>query len=333
MNQTVAARLRVPDFDDVASAAQRLKGAAVRTPLLRSDALDAATGGALYVKAENLQRGGAFKFRGAYNAISKLSSQERERGIVAYSSGNHAIGVAEAARLCGTPATILIPKDAPPAKAERVAALGAWIRTYDRERDDREAAAKVIAEESGGAVIPPFDHPDVIAGQGTLGLEVIEETRLRGVRIDTTLCCVGGGGLIAGLGAAFAHLAPEALHYGVEPAGFDDMRRSLVTGRHESNDQLSGSICDALMAPKTGELTYSMNSVRLSGGLAVTDAEVCAAMSFAFHHLKLVLEPSGAVGLAAALTGKLDLRDRVVLVVASGGNIDVGTFARLVNTH
>jgi threonine dehydratase len=317
-----------PTFDDVQAAARRLKDHAVRTPLVTNDALDAATGARVFVKAECLQRTGTFKFRGAYNLLAKLSPEARSRGVVAFSTGNHAQGVAEAARMFDVSATIVMPSDAPAIKRAGVLTRGGYVVPYDRVRDSREAIAAGLAEDYGAALAPSYDHPDIIAGQGTAGLEAIEDSRLKGVRFDTVLCCVGGGGLIAGIGLAFEGLAPETEIWGVEPEGFDDHRRSLLAGHRVANAKLSGSICDAILTPTPGALTWAINSKRLKGALAVTDAEALAAMTFAMKRLKLVLEPGGAVALAAALLGKLDLRGRTVLVIASGGNADPAMIRR-----
>lgn len=311
-------------FGDVLAAADRLRGVAVETPLLESDALNALVGGRLLLKAEPLQRTGSFKFRGAYNAIAV----QRPPAVVAYSSGNHAQGVALAARLLDIPATIVMPADAPRAKLEGTRALGAEVVTYDRWRESREAIGEAIAARTGAALIRPYDDPLVIAGQGTLGLEMAEQAARRGVALDAALACCSGGGLVAGCATALTHLAPGIRVYGVEPAGFDDHARSLAAGERLANAPGAASFCDALLAPTPGEVTFPINRRLLEGGLVVTDAEVAEAMRLAFRHLKLVVEPGGAVALAAALSGKLDTKGRAIGIVLSGGNVDPALYAR-----
>ena len=309
-------------------AADRLKGHAVVTPLLRSEALDAAVGARVFVKAECLQRTGSFKFRGAYNRLSRLTTQEREAGVVAFSSGNHAQGVADAARLVGCPAVIVMPADAPAIKVDATRGYGAEVVLYDRFTESREAIAARIGEERGAVVVPSFDDPFIIAGQGTAGLEVIGQLVAFGLTADDLICPASGGGLMAGIGLAFEALSPTTRLWSAEPAGFDDHARSLAAGERVSNASDARSLCDALLAPQPGALTWPINRKRLSGGLAATDAEALAAMAFAFRHLKLVLEPGGAVGLAALLSGRLKHADGVVVVIASGGNVDPETFAQ-----
>lgn len=322
--------MQPPTFDDVRAAARRIAGAALRTPLLSSPTLDACTGGRVLIKAECLQRTGSFKIRGAFNRLAALSEGERRRGVVAFSSGNHAQGVAEAARLHGVPATIVMPADAPAVKFAGVTARGAKVRPYDRVTESREAIAAAIAAETGGHLTPAFDHGDVIAGQGTVGLEMIEDAARMDARFDLVLAPMSGGGLLGGIALAFEALSPETELWGVEPEGFDDHRRSLLAGQRVGNAKLSGSICDALLAPEPGLITFAINARRLKGAVTATDEEALAAMRFAFRWLKLVLEPGGAVALAAALLGKLDLRGRTVGVVASGGNVDPALFARAI---
>lgn len=312
-------------FGDVLAAADRLRGVAVETPLLESDALNAVVGGRLLLKAEPLQRTGSFKFRGAYNAISVL----RPPAVVAYSSGNHAQGVALAARLLGIPATIVMPDDAPRMKLEGTRALGAEVVTYDRWRESREAIGEAIAARTGAVLIRPYDDPLVIAGQGTLGLEMAEQAARRGVRLDSALVCSSGGGLVAGCAVALTHCLPEIAVYCAEPAGFDDHARSLAAGTRLANEPGAVSFCDALLAPTPGEVTFPINRRLLKGGLVVTDAEVAEAIRLAFRHLKLVVEPGGAVALAAALSGRLDTKGRTIGVVLSGGNVDAALFARI----
>ncbi len=307
---------------DVTAAAERLRGVAVRTPLLESDALNARVGGRLLIKPEVLQRTGSFKFRGAYNAIATL----RPAAVVAYSSGNHAQGVALAARLLGATATIVMPADAPRAKLEGTRAWGATVVTYDRLSDDREAIGREIAERTGAVLIRPYDDPLIIAGQGTLGLEIADQAASVDARLDGALVCCGGGGLVAGCAVALHDKLPGLTVHAVEPAGFDDTGRSLAAGQRVRNAAGARSFCDALLAPMPGELTFAINSRLLAGGLVVSDAEVATAMRLAFRHLKLVLEPGGAVALAAALAGKVLTRDRTLAVVLSGGNVDAELF-------
>jgi threonine dehydratase len=315
-------------FADVAAAAERLHGVAVETPLLESDALNELAGGRLLVKAEPLQRTGSFKFRGAYNAISML----RPAAVVAFSSGNHAQGVALAARLLGIPATIVMPADAPRAKLDGTRALGAAVVTYDRAMEDREAIGRELASRTGAVLVRPYDDPLIMAGQGTVGLELGEQAARRGAALDAALICCGGGGLVAGCAVALARVAPGAAVYAVEPHGFDDTARSLAAGDRVANAPGGRSMCDALLAATPGDLTFAVNRRLLAGGLAVTDAEVGEAMRLAFRHLKLAVEPGGAVALAAALAGKLPIRGRTTGVVLSGGNVDAALFADVLAT-
>lgn len=307
----------IPTLDDIRAAAERIKGVAVRTPLIRNDALDAATGAKVWVKAENLQRGGAFKMRGATNAIAALAPDVRARGVIAYSSGNHAIAVSTAAKLFGVPAVIVMPADAPRIKLETTRANGAEVVTYDRVNESREAIGGQIARERNLALIKPFDDPLVIAGQGTAGLEISEE-----IAPDIALVPASGGGLASGVAIALAN----ARVYAVEPEGHDDTARSLQSGRRERNAPGIRSICDGLLSEEMGDITWPVAQARFAGALVVSDDSVRRAMAFAFRHLKLVLEPSGAIGLAAALEGTIDLKGQTAAIVASGGNVDAETF-------
>jgi threonine dehydratase len=309
---------------DIRSAAARLRGIAVETPLLESEALNGLIGGRLLLKAEPLQRTGSFKFRGAFNAISAL----RPPAVVAYSSGNHAQGVALAARLKSIPCAIVMPADAPRTKLEGTRALGAEVVTYDRAREDRAAIGAELAERLSAELIPPYDHPLIMAGQGTVGLELAEEAARRDARLDAVLVCCGGGGLIAGCATALAELTPGTAVYAVEPEAFDDTARSLASGRRETNASDATSFCDALLAPSPGELTFTVNHALLAGGLTVSDLEVADAMRLAFRHLKLVVEPGGAVALAAVLAGRIETKGQTIAVVLSGGNVDAGLFAQ-----
>jgi threonine dehydratase len=313
----------LPTFADVEAAAERLRGAAVRTPLLESDVLNQRVRGRVLLKAECLQRTGSFKLRGAYNAISQVDAD----AVVAYSSGNHAQGVAAAARLLGKSAMIVMPADAPAIKIESTRSHGAEVRLYDRVAESREEIGAEIAARTGAALIKPYDDPRIIAGQGTAGLELAAQGRERGVRIELALVPCGGGGLIAGCAVALTKAFPEIAIYAVEPAGLDDTRRSLAAGARQANSAWATSICDALLAPTPGELTFALNRRLLAGGLAVSDDEVRSAIAFAFRHLKLVVEPGGAVALAAVLSGKVALGGRTAAVVLSGGNVDPALFA------
>ena len=314
---------------DIQAAAARLKGLAVETPLIENPALNERLGGRIFLKPETLQRAGAFKFRGAYNRLSQLSDSEKARGVVAFSSGNHAQGVALAAKLLGVPALIVMPSDSPSVKVEGTRGFGAEIRFYDRFTEDRVAIADQIASERGSVVVPSYDDPHIIAGQGTVGLEIVAQAAAQGATLDSLICCVGGGGLIAGTSTAVKALSPATQVWGVEPAGFDETRRSLESGRRETIDKDARSICDALLTPIPGDLTWPINQKTLSGVVAVTDAEVAEAMRYAFTTLKLVVEPGGCVALTAALTGKVDVAGKTVAIVLSGGNVDPGLFAQV----
>ena len=318
--------MNLPTYADVEDAAHKLAGVAVRTPLLRCDALDAAAGGRVWVKAECLQRTGSFKIRGAYNRLVRLTEAERPRGVVAFSSGNHAQGVALAARLLGLPAVIVMPADAPRTKVEATRGYGAEIVLYDRFTESREAIASRIGEERGAVVVPSYDDFDVIAGQGTVGLEAAAQLGEAGVRANLLICPASGGGLMAGIGLVFDMLSPDTRLFTAEPAGYDDHRRSIEAGERIAITPPGPSLCDALLAPQPGEMTFALNGRKLSGGFAITDEEALAAMAFAFRHLKLVLEPGGAAALAAVLSGRAALDGRAAVVIASGGNVDAGVY-------
>jgi threonine dehydratase len=320
----------LPTAADVADAARLIAPVARRTPLLTSPELDALTGGRVFLKAEPLQRTGSFKFRGAYNRLARLNEAERKAGVVAMSSGNHAQGVATAAQLLGIPALIVMPKDSPVLKRERTAAAGAEIVLFDREKEDRVAIANRIATERGATLVPPFDDFYIMAGQGTVGREIAEDLAALGLKPDAVIVPVSGGGLLAGVALAVHEAAPAAKIYAAEPEGFDDHARSLAAGTRLSNDRLGGSMCDGLLSPEPGELTFAVNQPHVAGGLVVSEDEVKRAVGFAFRELKLVVEPSGAVPLAALLSGRLDAKGQVVVVVLSGGNVDPALFAKLV---
>ncbi len=318
--------MNAPTFDDIQDAARQIAGLAVRTPLLANDLLDEATGGQVFVKAEPLQRTGSFKFRGAANRISRLTEGEKARGVVAYSSGNHAQAVAKAASLVGARAAIVMPADAPRLKIEATRGYGGEVVLYDRHTESREEIAYRLVGERGAVLVPPFEDPFIIAGQGTAGLEAAQDLKARGLAADVVLCPTSGGGLMAGTALAFEATTPGARCYAVEPEDFDDFRRSLASGRRETNARTAGGLCDALLTPTPGELTFSINQPRLAGALTVSDEEVLRAMAFAFRWLKLVIEPGGCVALAAALAGKLDLKGQTVVIIASGGNVDPDVF-------
>ena len=317
-----------PVFQDIRDAQQRIVGEAVVTPLLRSAFLDELTGGTVLLKAENLQRTGSFKFRGAFNRLSMIPADERAGGVVACSSGNHAQGVAEAARVLGMPATIVMPQDAPQAKLDRTRRSGARVVTYRRGVDDRDVLALEIARETGATMVHPYNDAGVIAGQGTIGAEVAEQAAAMGLVPDAMLTCAGGGGMTGGIALALETLLPDCELLPVEPEGFDDHGRSLTGGTVVANPSEAGSVCDALLARQPGEIGFSITRRRASRGLSVSDAEALAAVAFAFRELKLVVEPGGAVCLAAVLSGRLPIKGRVVALTLSGGNIDADMMAK-----
>jgi threonine dehydratase len=317
----------LPTIDDVRAAAERIKGKAVLTPLLESPPLNARLGGRLLVKAEALQRTGSFKFRGAYNTLVQFDERQRRGGVVTYSSGNHAQGVAAAAQMLGIPATIVMPADAPQIKIANTKGYGAEVVLYDRYKESREDVGAKIARERGATIVAPYDEPQVIAGQGTAGLEIAAQAKALGATLDAVITCCGGGGLTAGIALAISAESPGTPIYTAEPEGFDDTRRSLASGERVSNDPAARSICDALLAPTPGVLTFAINKRLLKAGFAVSDVEVRRAMATAFNDLKLVVEPGGAAALAAVLSGKFPLAGKTVAVTASGGNVDRETFA------
>jgi threonine dehydratase len=319
-----------PTAADVDAAAAKLKGVALRTPLVSSPVLDALIGARVFLKAETLQRTGSFKFRGAYNKISSILPERRAAGVVAYSSGNHAQGVAAAAKLMNMPAVIVMPSDAPVAKRERTQALGAEVVLYDRDREDRAGIARNIAAERGAVLVPPFDDPMIIAGQGTAGREIVEDLAAAGLAPDVVVIGASGGGLAAGIALAVKARVPQAKLYTAEPEGFDDTLRSFRSGKREQNSRASGTICDALMTQTPGRITFEINRALIGEGVTASDAEVARAVAFAFRELKLVVEPGGAIGLAALLAGRLDVAGKVVVAVLSGGNVDAELFHRLV---
>jgi threonine dehydratase len=319
----------LPTVKDVEAAAVRLKGKAVVTPLLESTLLNARLGGRLLVKAETLQRTGSFKFRGAYNRISLIPEAERARGVIAFSSGNHAQGVAAAAKAFGIAATIIMPFDAPAVKVRNTRAHGAEVVFYDRWTGNREAIGQKLAAETGATLVRPYDDAGVIAGQGTVGLEIAAQAEAMGAKLDACVVCCGGGGLVAGTALALADRSPSTKVFAAEPEGFDDTARSLAAGTRLPNAPGATSFCDAIVTPIPGEITFRINGRLLAGGVAVSDAEVAEAMRIAFDALRVVVEPGGAVALAAALSGKVPVEGRAVAVVCSGGNVDADAFAKV----
>jgi threonine dehydratase len=327
---TTSSEIALPTAADVDAAARRLSGVALRTPLISSPVLDAATGARVFLKAETLQRTGSFKFRGAYNKLSSIPPERKAGGVVAFSSGNHAQGVAHAAKLLGMPSVIVMPADAPRPKRERTAAFGAEVVLYDRDKEDREGIARALAEKRGATLVPPFDDPFIIAGQGTAGREIVEDLAVQGLKPDVVVIGASGGGLAAGISLAIKARVPDATIYTAEPEGFDDTARSFRSGKREQNARMSGTICDALMTNIPGKITFQINRELIGQGITASDAEVGRAVAFAFRELKLVVEPGGAIGLAALLAGRLDVKGKVVVGVLSGGNVDPELFHRLV---
>ena len=315
---------------DIDAAAKAIAPYAVRTPLLSPPVLCDRVGAKVFLKPEILQRTGSFKFRGAFNKLSSIPPDARGGGVVAFSSGNHAQGVAAAAKIMNMPATIVMPADAPLSKRERTKAYGAQVVLYDRNREDREAIARDIAGKRGATLVPPYDDPMVIAGQGTVGREIAEDMASLGLMPDIVVAPVSGGGLIAGVATAVKARFPQATLMSAEPEGFDDHARSLRSGKREPHRAEGRTICDALMAQMPGKITFSINSKLLAEGVTASDEEVGAAVAFAFRELKLVVEPGGAVGLAALLAGRIDARGKNVVIVLSGGNVDADLFARLI---
>ena len=315
---------------DIDAAAATLAPVAVRTPLLPAPVLSAQFQANVFVKPEVLQRTGSFKFRGAYNKLASIPQAERANGVVAFSSGNHAQGVAHAATLLGMHATIVMPSDAPVAKRQRTKAFGADVVLYNRDRDDREAIARDIAGKRGSTMVPPYDDPYVIAGQGTVGREIAEDLAGLGLSPDVVIVPASGGGLLAGVSTAVKARFPETQMIVAEPKGFDDHARSLRAGHREAHEAKGRTICDALMAAIPGEITFAINSRLLSAAVEASDEEVGRAVGFAFRELKLVVEPGGSVGLAALLAGRLDVAGKTVVIVLSGGNVDADLYARLI---
>lgn len=313
---------------DVEAAAGRLKGWAVETPLIESPALNERLDRRVLIKPETLQRVGAFKFRGAFNRLVQLTDAEKRRGVVAFSSGNHAQGVALAAKLLGVPAVIVMPADAPKVKAEATAGYGAEVKFYDRLTESREKIAAAIAQERGSVVVPAFDDPHIIAGQGTAGLELVRQAQGLGATLDVVMTPCSGGGLLAGVATAVKALSPATTLIGVEPAGYDDTLQSLRAGERRPMTPTHRTLCDALETPCPGELTFPIVQRHVSDIAVVTDAEVAEAVRYAFRVLKLVVEPGGAAGLAALLAGRVGAPGTVGLVL-SGGNVDPDQYGRI----
>lgn len=317
------------EVNDIEAAAKRLQGVSIRTPLLQSFELDQVCGGKVLIKPECLQVTGSFKIRGAYNRMSQLSPEQASHGVVAWSSGNHAQGVAAAGTMLNIQTTIVMPEDAPRAKLENTKRLGGDVVTYDRYTGDRELIAREIAAERQAELVPSYDHNHIIAGQGTVGLELADDALELGLAPDQVLIPCGGGGLSSGTATALKSRLPEVQVFAVEPADFDDTAKSFAAGERLAVDPEARSICDALQSPMPGKLTFEMNRDLLAGVLTVSDDEVRSAIRFAFKHLKLVVEPGGAVALAAILAGKVDTNGKTTAIVLSGGNIDVDLFAEI----
>lgn len=314
------------DIAMIEAAAARLHGHVRRTPLLTSPFLDEIAGRRLLVKPECLQHTGSFKFRGAWSAISALDPDQRRRGVIAYSSGNHAQGVAHAASLHRIASVIVMPSDAPRLKIDNTRVLGAEVVPYDRATESREEIGEALAAERGLTLIRPYDEPQVIAGQGTVGLEIAEQAATLGVTQAEVLVCCGGGGLTSGIALALEARAPGLRARPCEPEGFDDVARSLVSGRIETNPRSSGNICDAILTPAPGRITFPILSRLCGPGLVITEEEALRAMALAFSRLKIVLEPGGAAALAAALFRPDAIDGDAVIAVASGGNVDAALF-------
>ncbi|AZV18845.1 MULTISPECIES: threonine/serine dehydratase [unclassified Mesorhizobium] len=318
--------ISLPGIADIHAAAARLSGLIIETPLIESQELNRRFGGRILFKPETLQRTGSFKFRGAYNKLSSLSEAERSQGVVAFSSGNHAQGVAASAAMFGVKAVIAMPSDAPAMKIANVRKMGAEVVPFDRFRDDRMTVIRPYMER-GMVLVPPFDDPAIIAGQGTIGLELMRQAKALGVNLDAVIVPCGGGGLSSGISVAVKDASPDTAIWAVEPEHFDDTRRSLAAGARVSNEPGHSSICDALLTAEPGVITFEINRRNLTGGIAVSDQAAAQAMRDAMAYLKLVVEPGGCVALAALSSGEIELSGKCVAVVLSGGNVDFGTYA------
>ena len=321
---------RLPTFADVEAAAKRLAPIVTRTPVLESPIVNALLGCRVLIKAECLQRTGSFKVRGAYNKIAQIPEDRRRNGVVAYSSGNHAQGVARAAQLLGIPAHIVMPADAPKVKMDNTRRDGATVVPYERKDANRVAISERLVNETGGTMVPPYNDPDIMAGQGTLGLEFAEQVKAMGTKLDMLLGPCSGGGMIGGSAIAFRGLSPDTSVYCVEPAGYDDTTRSLAAGHRVELTASPGSICDGLLVEAPGTITFEILKTHLAGGLVVADAMVEKAVKLAFDEYKAVIEPSGAIGLAAIMAEPARFTGRTVGVIATGGNVDADAFARMI---
>jgi threonine dehydratase len=317
-------------IDEIFEADKRIKKKKRTTPLLNSPFLDEIADRQIFIKAECLQHTGSFKFRGAYSAISSMPIEKRNKGVIAYSSGNHAQGVAFAAKIHKIPATIIMPEDAPEIKIKNTRDLGAEVILYDRLSENREKIGQRISEERFLSLIPPYDHNDVIAGQGTIGLEIAIQAEQIGIGKADVLVCCGGGGLTSGIAVALSTLMPDFVTRPVEPEGFDDVVRSLKTGERQTNKQTSGGLCDAIITPTPGELTFPLMKKYCGAGIVVTDEEVMKAIALAFTRLRIVVEPGGAVALAAALFHPKKCNNDPLIAVVSGGNIDPDIFRKAI---
>ncbi len=320
------------NIDMIHGAAERIDGHGRKTPLLNSPFLDEIAGRRLFIKAECLQHTGSFKFRGAWSAISAMSEEDRKRGVIAFSSGNHGQGIPFAARHFGAPAVVVMPADAPALKIENTKVLGAEVILYDRETEDRDAIGAKLAQERDLTLIKPFDNPLVIAGQGTTGLEIAEQAADNGVTSGDVLVCCGGGGLTSGIALALEEHAPDMRVRPVEPEGYDDVCRSLAAGAIQRNNLQSGGICDAIVTPQPGELTFPIMQRLCGNGIVVTEEEVLKAMALIFQRLKVVAEPGGAVAVAAALFHPDEIEGDDVIALISGGNVDADMFKRALET-
>lgn len=325
---------KLPTAKHVKAARKRLRGHLIETPVFSSGVLDDIAGATLLIKAECLQTTGSFKLRGATNRLLQIPKKQKDNGVVAFSSGNHAQGVARAARRLGLPALIVMPSDAPEVKIEGVQNDGAEVRLYDRNSENREEIAAQIADERGAVLVPSFDDPIIIAGQGTLGLEFADQVKQRGETLDHLICCTGGGGLISGIALGLESASPETRIWSAEPEGHDDWKRSLEAGSVQENETGTRSACDAILTPKPGDLTWAIAGTRLAGGCAVSDAHAFEAMRIAFRQLRIVVEPGGAVALAAALFRlPEEAKGKTVGVVITGGNVDPRLFSDVLSRN
>ncbi len=318
------------NYQEIEKAYNRISNYATKTPLLSSDLLNKEFSSNIFIKAENLQKIGAFKFRGAINSILKLDDDKKN--VLAWSSGNHAQAIASACYLTNKKATIVMPEDSPNAKLNGTKSWGANIVTFDRYSESREEIGTSLAKEINAEIIPPFDHPDVINGQGTVGYEIASDFKKNNLQPDLVLCCCGGGGLIAGVSTAIKSAYPKTPIYAVEPEDYNDTYLSLRNNKITEVDVSKKSICDSLLASKPGELTFSINKENLSGSLLVSDLEAMKAMKYAFEYFKIILEPGGAVALASALFKKIDIKNKTVVIIASGGNVDPEIFEKSLKT-